>query len=1148
MADFNPTGYDELYGTEGNDNYNINFSQSEIGIYDPNGEDTITLNDVFAKKGHNINFLFDVTKEIDSPCDNTLFILKDDKFQDYAKCVYLEQEKTIWGSMWIEDFINGSGYIENIEIAHGINGKISEFEDYYNKVSADVRTWLTNHPEFETAMEALATCRDRNAIKELINCYTKETCPIELIYNENLPSQEELFGVRPGEFLGGSANEVIYATTDSIVSANKGDDKLFRGEHNDAPATNYKLYGEAGNDILEAGIDATLNGGVGENVIIINGNSDCIVEHGKGKDYINFVNATSFEDLEFGQTGQDLVIQVTGKNERVTLKDYYKYKANYSVKGISFGDIGNIKDLASLNYLYADDILKSVKSESVGLFVGTENNDTINGSKDNDYIVGQYGNDKLQGGTGENIFVFDNNSGHDTITMGRGVDTLRFVDIDSTYPSFKFTNNRNDLVISYNDGNCSVTIKNYLANPDKASVKDIEFMRDGVVEETLSLLEIAHIDISGIDGKKNNIKGTSISDEIDGGNLDDVIKAGKGNDGIAGKEGNDKLYGEFGNNTFYFSKGHGNDTIYAGKGTDSIVFSTFDELGGSPEKEVYLEDLTISVNKNDLIIKYSENDSIALANYLRSGSSVDKIYCYNGETSVQELLANNPIVIDGVDGKKNNLIGTALVDELNGGDCDDTIKGGLSNDFITGGKGNDRLYGDGGDDTYAFNTDDEYDTIYSAKNSGEDTIKLNNNLIEDLTLTANRSDLVINYSENGNIALSNYLRNGTSVTKIEDYEGRTTTIEELIANNSILINGVDGKRNNLTGTYLKDEIHGGNADDIIKGGAGNDEIYGGAGNDKLYGDGDSNTFYFSDGDGQDTIYMGKGNDTIVINKSDSPDFNAPVYSRKGNNLVISYGTITEDANGREFENTITVANYFSSKNPSVKTVRYSDYENGEVNLSDVVVNGIYNTEYRITVHTGNDYDNLIYTKDNYDYAISGAGNDNIQINSRTEAYIIDSAGDDTYTVNSLRTGVTIEDSSGFDQLVINENSNNVNVLWEVYADGSACTTDPYSSMLIVNDADLNKIVQNRNIFSTSSGIEILDFIKGPSDNPTDYAIDIIRAKDKYVVVQDLQNAIASWLSDNGYSSTSELLSVENAKAEVNELMTYCQETAWHPYN
>lgn len=79
---------------------------------------------------------------------------------------------------------------------------------------------------------------------------------------------------------------------------------------------------------------------------------------------------------------------------------------------------------------------------------------------------------------------------------------------------------------------------------------------------------IGGLDIVGIAGQQNELKGSEGSDSILGGNFNDVIKGGKGFDFLDGKAGNDILNGNQGDD--FILGGKGNDIISGGDGKDLL--------------------------------------------------------------------------------------------------------------------------------------------------------------------------------------------------------------------------------------------------------------------------------------------------------------------------------------------------------------------------------------------------------------------------------------------------------------------------------------------------------------------------------------------------------------------------------------------------
>ena len=101
-------------------------------------------------------------------------------------------------------------------------------------------------------------------------------------------------------------------------------------------------------------------------------------------------------------------------------------------------------------------------------------------------------------------------------------------------------------------------------------------------------------------------------------------------------------------------------------------------------------------------------------------------------------------------------------------------------------------------------------------------------------------------------------------------------------------------------------------------------------------------------------------------------------------------------------------------------------------------------------------------------------------------------------------------------------------------------------MLIVNDKQLKQIAKTRDLEVVPTGVVV--YQEGVND--TELAIDTIRLKDKWAEVGALKDAIASWLSQEGYECTSDILEAKDPMAEYNALLQHCNqaEGVWQSYN
>jgi len=917
----------------------------------------------------------------------------------------------------------------------------------------------------------------------------------------------------PGTVAGLEGNDTIKGSAGcDIISGGGGDDTITGGAGDD------KLYG-----------------GSGENTFIFrpNDGKDTIY-YQNGIDILNLTNAqnTSGATKIFSfKEKNDLIIKYNisenGESEdEIRLYNYFKSKgkSDIKLKVIKEDNDGNLnetkKDLK--DFIYVENNFSGEKrgKSITGTFLndniqGSAQNDTIKGGEGNDIISGNKGNDRLYGEGGKNTFVFKKGDGNDTVYSGKGEDTIKFEDIEAIETNgtknVKFSAKGNNLIINYGNNDC-ITIPSYLKNPDRSSVKYIQFKNAKPVTIS-SLLDTYPFEFDGIQNKRNSLKGTNSVDIMRGANLNDTINAlggddtvfagggndlvrgGNGNDVIYGEDGNDKLYGDngddtlyggygndiiyggagndiifggkgddrlygvSGNNTFHFEKGDGQDIVYIGKGSDTLAFDDTDFSG-----------LTYSLGKsNALKINYENGDSVDIASYFaRKGKvSVKKIKTTEGEKTLDEIVNDKDfkVLINGVLNKKNTLRGTYKNDVIKGGNLNDTILGNDGDDIIYGGGGNDLVRGGNGNDVI--------------------------------------------YGEDGN--------------------------------------------DKIYGDMGDDIIFAGSGNDLVRGGNGDDIIYGGEGDDKLYGDIGNNTFYFKEGDGADTIYMNsKASDTIVFDTSLKDTL---TFDKKGNSLVINYGTKGDS---------VTIVNCLKSKTPGVKNIVFADYDakRGDFSktegmcLSDIVTkkeavkfkleNGkLVNGEY----YKGTEYNNLIISTGAYSEIDAGDGDDTIYLQSKN-VYAKGGKGDDKYIVSSLNNKTMIEDSEGQNTIKVLTTKQNTKFLFDVQIseNGEIINSgEDTDSLLIVSNAAFNRLKSGK--LNITSGIEVDNFLNASNDlkNAPLKGVETNNGFMDINSLNSLRQEVAGWLSNSGgkYFSAMDVLDCGN-KQDIQSLLKVYQgaDTKW----
>ncbi len=292
----------------------------------------------------------------------------------------------------------------------------------------------------------------------------------------------------------------------------------------------------------------------------------------------------------------------------------------------------------------------------------------------------------------------------------------------------------------------------------------------------------------------------------------------------------------------------------------------------------------------------------------------------------------NSYVSDG----ENPLDGTSNGDFLIGSNNNDILYGNSGADTLIGGKGDDILYGGRDNDTYIFNLGDGNDIIEdyvpTSSNSKADKVIFGEGIsADDIKVERSGNDMIVRYSENDSITLINQYSNAYYwVENFEFADGTKRTINDLL-NVAQTIHG-NGKIEDYTSGYgnKNNTLVGSDGADELYGYEGTDTLIGGKGDDILYGGRDNDTYIFNPWDGNDII------EDYVLNTSNSKadkvifgeDISAEdiVFSRQGNNLVISYGSGGD---------TVTVQNQYYSSYYEIERFETSDgysISNTQVNL------------------------------------------------------------------------------------------------------------------------------------------------------------------------------------------------------------------------
>lgn len=790
-------------------------------------------------------------------------------------------------------------------------------------------------------------------------------------------------------------NDTVYGSDgNDIIYGNEGDDALYAGGGDDL------VYGGDGNDILDGGEGNDFLYGGSDNDTYVFGRyyGTDIISDSEGVSKIKMDEGVSLDELDIISVGEDVVIALKDSEDKliingfaenpdhyilevggesVSLKDsitadeseflsgseesdYIVNESSSVIAGGSGDDriIGNDEDEIIFGDRGNDQILSGGGNDVI---FGGGGDDYINGGDGNDMIDGGSGNDFIDGGAGDDTYFFNPGYGNDSIKDSDGANTIMFGDGFTASGIKAYRSNWNDLLITFDGFDDTLTIKNYCI--DKNARNFTLVFADGTVVEAAAK-DSPLRNVYGTDGSEymesiyddgivndaqesdDQIVGSDGNDMLYGGDGGERITGKAGNDILDGGKGNDYLSGGAGNDTYIFNKGYGVDTISDGEGTNTINIYGY----SASQIKAY------RTNWNDITITFADSeDKIVIEGFFTSEANRNFYLTFNGGGRVHATASNSPLrTIYGTDGddymaamddRGVTLYGESGADNINGGGGADRLYGGIGNDqlygnggsdTLDGGEGDDMLYGGAGNDTYFFNVGSGTDTIIDSE--GINTISFGAGLTED-AMTAYRhnwNDLMITFEGvEDKLIIQGYFgseSNRNFEVRFADgtryaYDDAENPIKQVHAteyddwmtawsDNGIALHG-DGGNDNLTGGAGDDMLFGGIGNDTLNGNDGDDILDGGEGGDFLYGGLGNDTYRFGVGYGSDIIEDNDGDNKVELLgiSSDAVSFEMT----DGGELII---TITESGD------VLTIRNFDSER----FTFEFADEISGTFNV------------------------------------------------------------------------------------------------------------------------------------------------------------------------------------------------------------------------
>lgn len=638
---------------------------------------------------------------------------------------------------------------------------------------------------------------------------------------KTLPYATKIVNVESINYAGGSGTDrATGGAYDDVLAGGLGADVLKGGDGNDqlfdlrewtdfppgnrsADASSDELYGGDGNDSFFAGLGDRIDGGSGDDRVVLDFRGlsatisssliDGILQTAAGTMTFRDVESTWFRsgsgaDVLIGGMGDDTI---DGDGSTGTGDDYIS------------GGLGGNDDL---NGGGGNDTLEGGKGDD--RLWGDDGNDIVGGEDGNDYIDGDNGADTLNGGRGDDSIIAGIG---DTLDGGRGTDSASiFLRDETAGVTFALTANS---VLMTTSG--------------QIRFRDIDALN----------LQATDFD--------DMISGAAGDDRIDGALGADVLRGGSGDDDVSGAEGADLIRGDAGKD--YLAGGFDDDIIFGGDG-DDLLFGGY----GSPFLLDEGSDRLFGGRGNDVL------DGELGQDLLDGGEGIDRaVLNFTGIGNGVTVNLARKMTIATADGVKTLANVEAL--DLSGTAFDDIITGGIGEDIVEGRFGADRINGRGGIDTVSYVFSSEPVTVnlelgYAHGGDAEGDILLD---IENLVGSYGSDILKGNAEANDIVGLggNDQLWGGAGNDRLEStpgtlYEGGSGTDTAVVdfasadAGISLSLTSnatVIGETSTIFRSIEALDIGGTDYDDLIAGGSGNDFIRGRFGADIINGRGGSDT-------------------------------------------------------------------------------------------------------------------------------------------------------------------------------------------------------------------------------------------------------------------------------------------------------------------
>ena len=677
-------GNDVITDNGGNDTYIFNRGDGKDIITDLGGNDTIvfgeniTLNDLIFIRAKNPQapdikdyYSFDSYEETVFYDDLIIKIKNTDDELRIKKYYYTDNPS------YYTEYLNR---IETIQFADGssIGAETIENLREYNLTSGDDYIYgldgnnTYNLEGADTVIEISGNdvYNSTSGNQYIIDKESKSYWDLEDEYSESDFANEEEYEAFLHSLIGNDTYN-LGTGNDTVIDVSNGNDNINTGAGNDtvivsSEAPNEKavtiVHTESGDDNIKISYrsNVIVSGGTGNDIIDIENiyrDTTILFNKGDGQDILTSNTAEYYDDstskIKFGEgiTWADLIFErqkvITKKEEWDIDGEYAEYEDNLIIK------IKNTDDQITIRYWFGgnngynltpadfkidtfefydgtsktkDDILLEAMSKS--FIEGTDSDDTLTGTANNDVFYGKQGNDTIVDSYDSNdMYLFNKGDGQDTITDNGGDDVIIFGE-NITQDDILLTKNNNDLIISINDSEDSITIKDWGLSYNN-QIETFKFADYSVMNNINSLIQ--------------NYIGTDADDTIVGNTKNNLINGGAGADTMIGDLGNDTYIVDNVNDIVVEQENEGTDTILSSvtyalpDNVENLTLTGSDNINGTGNS---LDNIIIGNDGANVISGGVGNDTL----YGGSGNDKYLFELNDGVDSINDLSGDNDII------------------------------------------------------------------------------------------------------------------------------------------------------------------------------------------------------------------------------------------------------------------------------------------------------------------------------------------------------------------------------------------------------------------------------------------------------------------------------------------------------------------------